>query len=188
MNKHYLPLLKVTLGLLLGIALLTVGTYYFKGLSPLTALKEYFIPELGEVVPQDQVPLTKVFTKIENGNKVTLAELKGEVTLVKFWATWCGPCIVEKPSFDKLTKHFENRKINFLFVSHEDSKKLLAFKQKRGSSLPLYHSSPRGLGAFSGLQIPRTYLLSKSGEIIYAYVGPQKWDDAKIIELIEKNI
>lgn len=181
--------LKTFLLFVIAIILFSAGTYYFKGINPLRAIKEYFIPELGEVeLSKDKLPLKKIFINIENRQKISLSEMTGRVTLVHFWATWCAPCLVELPNLEKFVEQFRDRDMNFLFISHENRSKLQSFKQSGKTSLPIHYASPQGLGSFSGLQIPRTYLLSKSGKIVYAYVGAQDWTSQKITQLIEKHL
>jgi thiol-disulfide isomerase/thioredoxin len=58
----------------------------------------------------------------ENGDQVSLADLKGQVVFIDVWATWCGPCRAEIPSLKEIEHEFEGKNVAFLSVSIDDEK------------------------------------------------------------------
>ena len=54
------------------------------------------------------------------GGKIALADLKGKVVMLDFWATWCPPCREEIPSLVKLTKEYESKGLTFVAASRDD--------------------------------------------------------------------
>ena len=189
--KKYTPIVY----LLTGLIVLSIFTVYKKGLDPITAVKEYLVPQMGErqvTAGEIDLPWNKAFLNIATGDKVILSDLKGKALVINFWATWCGPCMVEKPSWERLNAWLKSEgygdEVELLFISHEDEKSLSKYITKSHSKLNIYKSDPRGLGVLAGLQIPRTYILNTKGQMIYNYVGTKDWASLKekerLLELI----
>ncbi|MBC7654025.1 MAG: TlpA family protein disulfide reductase, partial [Oligoflexus sp.] len=76
----------------------------------------------------------------ENGNVIDLAELKGKVVFINFWATWCPPCIAEMPSINKLQEKFKDNKNFVVLMVDADNKleKSKKFMTKNGYSLKVF--------------------------------------------------
>ncbi len=90
--------------ILLALALL-VGAFVYFGLQPEVAAIKI---EIGAPCPDFSLNLYK---KTADGyeyseDKFVLSEHKGEVVIINFWATWCGPCVAELPSFEQLKKNY----------------------------------------------------------------------------------
>ena len=122
-----------------------------------------------EKAPPVGKPLDIKFTAID-GRAVDLAELKGKVVLVDFWATWCGPCIAEIPNvkaaYEKLhPKGFEIVGISF----DKDKAKLEGFVKDKGMGWPQYFDGKvwdNDYGKKYGIQgIPAMWLVDKKGNL-----------------------
>src|SRR4051812_13753573 len=77
--------------------------------SALTAVAERGSVKVGEVAPNFQL-------RDLGGNMVTLAQLRGKIVLLNFWATWCGPCRVEMPAMEQLYRTFSHQEFEILAV------------------------------------------------------------------------
>jgi thiol-disulfide isomerase/thioredoxin len=115
------------------------------------------------------------FTLLDaSGKKVTLADFRGKVVYLDFWATWCAPCLAEMPASLELRRKFAGRDVVFLYVSLDskaaDWQKYLATNQVAGPNAVQLHDggafdgpAPR---AFNVQSIPSYWLIGRGGRII----------------------
>ena len=123
------------------------------------------------------------------GNRVRLADLKGRVVLLNFWATWCAPCIREMPSLDRLQAGLGDRGLSVVAVSIDraGAEVIRPFAERLGlAQLGLYHD-PKGVlfRSFGVAGLPASFLIDRGGQIVGAYPGPAEWDDPEPRALIE---
>ncbi len=136
--------------------------------------------------PPVPTPL-EAFTDLA-GNRVRLAELKGRVVLLNFWATWCAPCVREMPSLDRLQAALGDRGLSVVAVSIDrGAKVILPFTKRLGlAHLGLYHDPEGALfRAFRVTGLPASFLIDPDGAILGAYAGPAEWDGPEARALIE---
>lgn len=133
--------------------------------------------------PGDKAPALEVSDWITDGNgkfsEVTEFE-KGQVYVVEFWATWCGPCIAMMPEMAELQKSYGD-KVRFLSITEETPDEVMMFKERdfpdeSGASFKTYmneytvaadpdgstHTSFLGTGSTG---IPHSFIVGKTGEI-----------------------
>jgi thiol-disulfide isomerase/thioredoxin len=115
-----------------------------------------------------------VFQDLE-GNDVELADFKGKYTYIDLWATWCGPCIKEIPSLQKLEKEYEDGNIHFVSVSIDEEedldkwKRFVKEKNLHGNQLIADKVADSILSkAFNIKNIPRFLLLDPEGKVVDA--------------------
>lgn len=127
--------------------------------------------------------------RLENldGESITLASLKGEFILVNVWATWCPPCRAEMPSLEKLYKNYGDR-ISFVMVSNEEVDVVRAFIEKKGYTFPVYLAKSGSPEALTSKSIPATFLISKTGQLIYQKAGAFDWNSNKVHKFIENHL
>ncbi len=120
-----------------------------------------------EFLKVQQSPLDLKFTAL-NGDKVDLAKLRGKVVLIDFWATWCGPCLMDMPHVLKAYNDYRDQGFEIIGVSLDDDKtRLLAYLKEHGVSWP-QHFDGKGfetplIRRFGINGIPTQWLLDKKG-------------------------
>ncbi len=124
-----------------------------------------------------------------DGAPVRLADFRGRVLLLNFWATWCAPCIREMPSLDRLQAALEDRDLAVLAVSIDrgGAKVIRPFAKRLGlEHLGLYLDARGALfKAFGVTGLPTTFLIDRRGQVVGAYPGAAEWDEPEARALIE---
>jgi thiol-disulfide isomerase/thioredoxin len=70
------------------------------------------------------------FKRVDNDKDLGLSDLKGQVIVIDFWATWCGPCKKAIPRLNQMSQTFKNKGVTFVGLSDEDRQVLQKFKGK----------------------------------------------------------
>lgn len=110
-------------------------------------------------------PLQFRLTSLD-GKALTLAELKGDVVILDFWATWCQPCRIQHPLYEKVKERFKNRHdVVFLSIdTDEDHSKVAPFLDQQKWSKTVYFED--GLQRLLQVtSIPTTVLFDKQGHV-----------------------
>ena len=126
-----------------------------------------------------------------DGSKVKLADLKGKVVLLNFWATWCPPCRAELTRVEKdIIEKFKGEPFVFLPVSRGEKKETVAaFREKMGYTFPMgLDTDGRVYAEYAQTYIPRNFLIDKSGKVVKASVGYDEAEFAELVKLIEKQL
>ena len=147
-------------------------------------------PEQATLVKEGQkAPAFEV--QMFDGSTVKLADLKGKVVLLNFWATWCPPCRAELARVEKdIIERFKGEPFVFLPVSRGETKATVAaFRDKMGYTFPMgLDTDGRVYAEYAQTYIPRNFLIDKQGNIAKASVGYDEAEFAELIKLIEKTI
>jgi peroxiredoxin len=128
-------------------------------------------PKVTEAAPDFHLPNL-------DGNLVRLADFKGKVIFLNFWATWCPPCIQEMPWMETLYRSLKGREFEMLAVSiDEDGKKAVRpFMEKYSLTLPVLVDHDKKVAALYGITgIPETFIINKQGVVDLKIIGPQNW-------------
>lgn len=118
------------------------------------------------------------------GEEIKLSDLKGKPVLLDFWATWCGPCAVEAPIVDRLSRRFEKKGLVVLGVNTSDSPEAIrAYTRKKGLSYRMVND-PHGKAqeAYGVKQLPSLVVIDRQGNVQAFLVGVV--DEAALSEIL----
>ena len=111
-----------------------------------------------------------------DGKKLTLADFKGEVLVINFWATWCGPCKQELPMLDGYYRAQQHAGLRVLAVTTEDS--LPPSHLQKLASVLTIPMVRRFKGDYGPLKaVPTNYVIDRSGVLRYAKAAALTLDD-----------
>jgi len=128
----------------------------------------------------------------ESGTELTLRNFRGRVVLVNFWATWCGPCVREMPSLERLHNKLKGPDFSVIALS-EDRKgweKIGPFRDKLNlQDLPLYHDvKSQMMFATKARGLPTTLLIGRDGTELGRLTGLAEWDSDEAVALMRYYI
>ncbi len=109
--------------------------------------------------------------------RVALAELRGKVVFVNFWATWCPPCREEMPSMERLHKEFRDQGLAVLAVNMQESpKQVVRFMKDFRLTFPaLLDADLKVTELYRVRGLPTTYLIDRTGRVVGQAVGARDW-------------
>jgi peroxiredoxin len=141
--------------------------------------------KVGDTAPTFNFYLDK--TKTAN-----LADYKGKIVVLDFWATWCPPCRVELPRVQKeiWEKYMNNPKFAlFAFDRAEGWDKTLPFKEQNHYTFPMLPDPDRGIYSLYATQyIPRIVVIDESGKIIYQSIGYDEKEFDNLLALLASHL
>lgn len=129
------------------------------------------------------------FTFVDgSGRRLGLADFRGRVVVLNFWATWCAPCIKEMPSLDALAAAMKGRPFKLIALNEDRQGEIVArpFLEKLGlANLPLY-LDPGGevQRALDVRALPTTIVFDPRGREVGRLVGPADWASPEARELV----
>jgi peroxiredoxin len=111
-----------------------------------------------------------------NGEVVNMSQLKGQVVILNFWATWCGPCKTEIPEFIRAQAEHKAKGLTILGVSIDDTpEQLKEFAAKYKTNYPLLLNDEKLEEAYGPIYgVPVTIFIGRDGSICRKHMGEVK--------------
>jgi cytochrome c biogenesis protein CcmG, thiol:disulfide interchange protein DsbE len=122
-----------------------------------------------------------------NGKPMRLSDLRGQVVLVDFWASWCPPCVEEAPSLNALQERIAPRGGTVLGVSIDDDENAYeTFLKTYHVTFPTFRDPSRKIETDYGTSmIPETYVIDRNGKIDRKLVGAQDWTSPEMMAYLD---
>ncbi len=109
-----------------------------------------------------------------NGKSVSLQSLRGKAVLLNFWATWCGPCVVEMPHLEKLNREYKNKGVVILGVDDEEAEVAQDFLKRHGYTFNTVIDAEKQVSRLYRINaIPQSFFITKEGKIAAYSRGTQ---------------
>jgi len=110
------------------------------------------------------------------GVSQTLAQWRGKVLVVNYWATWCEPCRDEMPEFSELQTRYAARGVQFVGIAADSAEKVVLFSRVMPLSYPMLAGGDDAIkptAAFGNapLAVPFTLVLDRAGKLRAAVLG-----------------
>jgi len=131
--------------------------------------------------PRDGGTLFALSLPDPSGREQPLAQWKGKVLVVNFWATWCEPCLEELPSLERLRSGLAEKDFVVLAVQMGGSARTARdVGRKLGLRFPLLLDRDSSTSTAWGVSmVPMTFLIDRSGALAFRHVGELDWDGAR---------
>lgn len=128
--------------------------------------------------------------KSRAGKNLRLKELRGQVVMLNFWASWCGPCRQEMPLLDQLYQRYSRAGFTILGVnldaSPADANRYL---KKTDVSFPILYDTESSVGeTFHVSAMPTTILIDRNGNLRYQHKSYKSGDEEKYRQYIRELI
>jgi len=114
--------------------------------------------------------------------KIDLAQWKGKVVLVDFWATWCEPCKKAFPKLDELRVKYEQSGFAIVAVSEDDEANgIAAFGTTHGGKFPLVWDKDKSIaGKWKPKAMPSSFVVDKKGVVRFVHLGYHEGEEKEI--------
>ncbi|QIL82742.1 TlpA family protein disulfide reductase [Diaphorobacter sp. HDW4A] len=148
-------------------------------------------PSQGKLMPWTRGAAPALSALTMEGRKVTLQDYVGAPLILNFWASYCGPCRLEMPTFSMLLDLYSDKKLRVLAVNHgEMPARIAQFLQ----AVPftgdvLLDRSQKQLAAWGGRALPTSFIIDAKGRVRFWHIGELDWTawdaQSKLQQVIE---
>lgn len=134
----------------------------------------------GKLRPWKKGATPALLAQTLDGQQVTLKAFTGRPLILNFWASYCGPCRLEMPSFNMLMDLYGDKHLQVVAVNHgEMPARVLQFlKEVPFEGRVLLDRSQTQMKAWSAYALPTSFVLDAKGEIRFWHVGEIDWTDS----------
>ena len=132
------------------------------------------------------VPAPQFSLASRAGGEVSLADLKGQVVMINFWASWCGPCRQEFPALDQIYAKYKPMGFTLVAINVEsETSDAAKFLSATPASFPILFDPDNTVSGKYGVSaMPTTVLVDRQGRVRWQHRAYKPGDEAKYIEQI----
>jgi peroxiredoxin len=132
-----------------------------------------------DLIKPARVQVAKDFaTPSPDGKSVKLADYRGKVVFLNFWATWCPPCREEMPAMERLYQRYRGQGLIVIAISVDsDLAAVPPFLKQNQITFPIGHDPKMALAERYGVRaLPSSFLVDRKGNLSALAIGPRVWD------------
>ena len=124
--------------------------------------------------------------KSSSGENLRLSEFRGDVVMVNFWATWCGPCRQEMPLLDELYSRYQRVGFSLLGVNiDDDSGRAMDMIEELGVNFPVLFDARKEVSKLYEVEaMPVTVIVDRTGTVRYIHHGYKPGYENKYLDQI----
>lgn len=146
--------------------------------------------ETKQILPQLEQPFIAPDFSLrgEDGKTYTLAQFRGQVVVMNFWATWCPPCREEMPSMERLWQKVRGKGIVLLGVNvGESTDTIFEFTGSYPMSFPIpMDIEGKVIESYPVQGLPTTFIIDPSGKVTHRAIGSREWDSAAMVQMLQQ--
>ncbi len=117
-----------------------------------------------------------------DGQPWSLAQARGQVLLINFWATWCEPCRREMPALNRLHEAMAGTGFQVIGIHVGPSQEIGQFLEETPVSFPILIDADLALADWNVPMLPATFLIDAQGQARYWAIGEREWDSPGAVE------
>jgi cytochrome c biogenesis protein CcmG, thiol:disulfide interchange protein DsbE len=127
-----------------------------------------------------------VFAVNDGAMAFNLAQSRGHIVVLNFWATWCQPCIEELPSLMALQKKMPGIQVVAVSID-DDSQAYKDFLKQYSVTLLTVRDGSEGANLkFGSVRVPETFIIDRTGSVRRKFIGAQDWTNSEITGYLAK--
>jgi peroxiredoxin len=131
-------------------------------------------------------PAPDFVLKSSTGENLRLSEYRGDVVMINFWATWCGPCRQEMPLLDELYSRYQRVGFNLLGVNiDDDSSRAMTMINELGVSFPVLFDARKEVSRLYEVDaMPVTIIVDREGNVRHVHQGYKPGYELKYLDQV----